>query len=360
MIAQPFTIDVIQTHKLFYLLDHITESPVEFYRRTPAGDDLFEECSLFTMQNGQLLVAFTHPFIYSANICLVAKQGSAEEIVNLTAWERVVDLYDTDIDNTEQGFFIFCDSVAIFGEGTEWRCDNTLYGPHGFLGYEYKSIDEIREYEIILPLHGVGYLIYISLYNDTEIRENRKNNAEIPCVGLTLSEAFKLLYEWSQVAEEPFNSTESIALKASEFLKTFGFTFELVDNQSDMQVANYIKGNTQARLRPTNIQPNKPELIDFIKKNMAESSLAALAVLYPNIWNKEELLDAEQNELNAGIQRFKEFYQIPEDWEITDTARIIEHCELYFNPTIGPYVHNQLRLFRNKQLILNNVQNNLL
>jgi hypothetical protein len=203
-----------------------------------------------------------------------------------------------------------------------------------------------------MSLHNVGYLIYLHLHDDIEIREKYKNNAEVPCVGLTLSEFFKLLYEWSEVTKEPFNSTEDIAIKASQFLDAFGFTPDLVDNQSDMQVVSYLTGSENARLRPTNVQPNKPELITFVKKNMASSSVSSLCKLYPGLWDINEILNKEKEELDAGIVRFKDFYQIPEDWDISDTARIIEHCELYFNPTIGSYVHNQLRLFKNKSILL--------
>jgi len=273
--TQPFTIDVIKTHKLFYVLDHITGPSVELYRRTPAGDDPFTDAEIFSMQDGHLVVAIAHPFKYAFNNCLVAKQGDTEEIVNLNCWERVVDIYDTDIDNTTQGYFGFCSSRALFDPEAEWRCDNTLYGPHHFVQGDERlvpTINKIIAYESILSLHGVGYLIYLHLNNDEEVREKYKNNAESPCAGLTLSEVFKVLYEWSEVTKEPFNNTEEIALKASEFLNTFGFTPDLIDNQVDMQVSNYLRGDTNARLRPDGVVPNKPELIDFIKKNMASSS----------------------------------------------------------------------------------------
>jgi hypothetical protein len=358
MIVKPFNIDVIKTHKLFYVLDHISGTTVDLYRRTPAGDDPFIDAEVFSMQDGHLVVTIAHPFKYSANNCLIAKQGDIEEIVNLVSWERLVDFYDTDIANTDQGFFAFCDSQALFDPAVEWRCDNTMFGPHTFIredGRIVPTINKLKAYETILSLHGVGYLIYLHLHDDAEVREKYKNNSEVPCVGLTLSESFKLLHEWSEVTKEPFNSTQDIALKASEFLNTFGFTPDLVDSQVDMQVANYLKGSDHARLRPTDVQPNKPELIEFIKKNMASSSLASLSVLYPEIWDTQELLNAEQDELNAGIQRFRDYYQIPEDWEMSDTYRIVEHCQLHIHETVGPYVHNQLRLFKNKKRVLDEI-----
>jgi hypothetical protein len=88
---------------------------------------------------------------------------------------------------------------------------------------------------------------------------------------------------------------------------------------------------------------------------MAGSSLAALSLLYPGIWDTQELLDAEQEELTDAIQRFRDYYQIPEDWEMTETEKIVEHCKLYFNQTLGPYIHNQLRLFKNKKRVLDEI-----
>lgn len=358
MIVKPFNIEVIKTHKLFYVLDHITGTTVDLYRRTPAGDDPFTDCEVFFMQDGHLLVAIPHPFKYSGNNCLIAKQGDVEEIVNLVAWERLVDFYDTDIDNTEQGIFVFCKSEPIFNPEMEWRCDNTLYGPRVFDAINPRPVtsnNSVISLETFLSVHKVGYFLYIHMHNDTEIREEYKNNSVVPVSGFTLSELFKVVYEWSELSKEPFNSTEEITVKSSQFLNAIGFTSDLVDNQVDMQVANYFKGSETARLRPANVQPNKPELVEFVKKNMASSSLTALSVLYPNIWDTQELLNAEQDELNAGIQRFRDYYQIPEDWEMADTHKIVEHCQFQIDETISPYVHNQLRLFKNKKKVLDEI-----
>jgi hypothetical protein len=358
MIVKPFNIDAIKTHKLFYVLDHITGTAVDLYRRTPAGDDPFTDAEVFEMQDGHLVVAIAHPFKYAGNNSLIAKSGDIEEIVNLTVWERLVDFYDTDIDNTKQGIFVFCKSEPIFNPEMEWRCDNTLYGPRVFDSINPRPVtgnNTIIAIETFLSVHGVGYFLYIHMHNDTEIREEYKNNSVVPVSGFTLSELFKVVYEWSELSKEPFSSTEDVVIKSSQFLNAIGFTPDLVDNQVDMQIANYLKGSETARLRPDNIQPNKPELIEFVKKNMAGSSLAALSVLYPNIWDTQELLSAEQDELNVGIQRFRKYYGIPEDLEITDTYKIVEHCQFHVDETVGPYVHNQLRLFENKKRVLNEI-----
>jgi hypothetical protein len=313
MIIKPFSLDDLRTYRLYYVLDDITDTAVSLHRRTPAGDELFEDADILVMQDGHLVVALKHPFKYSPNNCLIAKINGKEEIVNLICWERLVDFYDTPIDNTENGIFVFCDSVEIGDTSLEWRCDNTMYGPKSYmtnLGNTVSSLGRIVAFENIISLHGVGYVLYLHLANDTERQEQReqyKNNAEYPCVGFTLSELFKLLYEWAQATEEPFNNRDEIALDAKDFLKTFGFDSSLVDNQVDMQVANYIKGSTHARMRPSGVVANKPELIDFVKKNMACSSLAELCVQYPGMGNTQEILTAEQQALSEGIDRFNEF-----------------------------------------------------
>ena len=358
MNVQPFDIDVVKTHKLFYVLDLIVGETVDLYRRTPAGDDPFMDAEVFSMQDGHLLVALAHPFKYAANNCLIAKQGDIEEVVNLNCWERLLDFYDTPIDNTQNGLFVFCDSVAVADPKVEWRCDNTMFGPKSYLsdiGRAVSSLSRIIALENILSIHGVGYITYTHLTDDEAIRELYINNAEYPCSGSTLSELFKLLVEWSEVTNSPFDNTDDIALDAKKFLEVLNFDPNLVDDQVDMQVINYLKGSDHARVRPTNVQPNKPELIEFVKKNMASSSLASLSILYPGIWDTQELLNAEQDELNSGIQRFRDYYKIPEDWEMTQVSKIVEHCELYIDMTTGAYIHNQLRLFKNKQSVLNSI-----
>ena len=362
MIIKNFSIRDMQTYRLYYVLDKIAHTDVLLYRRTPAGDEIFENADILIMDDGHLVVALNHPFKHAANSCLIAKHGDTEEIVNLNCWERLVDVYDTPIDNTENGIFVFCDSVAIGDPTVEWRCDNTMYGPKSYmtnLGDTVSSLSRIIAYENILSLHGVGYVLYIHLFQDAQQREQReqyKNNAEYPCAGFTLSELFKVMNEWAETTEEPFNNKDRIALNAKTFLNAFNFNSSLVDNQTDMQVVNYIKGSVNARQRPSEVVKNKPELINFIKKNMASSSLSELCVQYPEMWNLEQIVRTETIVLNEGIERFNEFYNIPSEWTFDTPEKYIEHCELYFNPTIGPYVHNQIRLFVNKQRVLNNIK----
>ena len=128
-----------------------------------------------------------------------------------------------------------------------------------------------------------------------------------------------------------------------------------MNDQVDMQVVNYLRGSTNARRRPDGVVPNKPELIDFLKKNMACSSLAELCLQYPNLWDIGTVLEAEKRVLDEGIQRFNEFYGIPEGWTFDNPDRYIEHCELYVGESTGAYVHNQIRLFVNKTQVLDRV-----
>lgn len=357
MIIEPFTIEALETYKFFYVLKTISDTDVLLYRRTPAGDDPFEHATVFIMNNGKLVVSLKNPYTFSANACLIAKSQDIEEIVNLAAWEHISDVYNTSIENTDQGVFKFIGSTVMAHPTVEWRCTNTMYGALPFgqkLGETViTSLDDLVLYEILLSVHNVGYLVYVHMKNDEILREEHRNNSVIPATGFTLSEAFKLMHEWAEVTKAPFNNTEPIALAAKEFLDTFGFTPDLVDNQVDMQVANYLNGSTEARLRPTSVQPNKPELIEFLKKNMASTSLAALCAMYPGLWDMSEVLAAEKVALAAGVARFRAYWHLPDDCSMDDWDSIKQYCKKLAGPMyIESAVTNQLRMLANKQATL--------
>jgi hypothetical protein len=98
---------------------------------------------------------------------------------------------------------------------------------------------------------------------------------------VTLSEALRLVHEWAIVADPPFSNTQDIAVDARDFLNALGFYPGLVSNQVEMQVARYLRGETDARRRPENAQDNTDELRLWLKKRVAHGSLAGALSLYP-------------------------------------------------------------------------------
>ena len=364
--VRPFTMSVLDKAKQFFALRTIASDSLEIVRRTPAGDDSFTEADVWRMDNGQLVVSLNHPFSHLSNLVLIAKSDGVEEIINLEHFERIIEFYDRspDVNTSEVGVFFFCPSEPIYDPALEWRCDNTLYGARSYNApLIIGSLDDIITYEPVLTVPAVGHLIYLHLRNDEIMRRDFVDNAELPISGYTLSEMFKVLHEWATVADAPFNNADPISSDARGFLDAIGFDESLIEGQVDMQVASYLRGKPDARLRPTGVLPTSPELLHFVRQRMAFSSLSALSLVYPDLVDTAQVLKEEQRQLYIGIHKFREFYKVGLEIPINDEERVIEQAlkiEGVLEGVNRGYVHNQLRMFRNKREVLDRVANGYL
>ena len=287
MQAKTYDINDLQNRRLFYILNKITDDSVKLFRRTPAGDEEYTQYSLHRMPDGKLLIAFfdywSNPTIHS----LVAKFNGQEELVNTNPFERVMPYWNPSLDYENRGVFVFTNSKPIYGDPDDWRCDNTFYGPEryvtpdGDLFLSQITLEELTVYEPIISIDGIATLMYISIREEEYLKNCMVNEDIIPSSAITLSEMFRLIIEWATLAEAPFNSTEPIVLDAKEFLNKIEFDSSLVADQTNMQVAQFFLGNTDARRRPVDAVGTNQDLLDFIKRKMAHMSLASLLSCYP-------------------------------------------------------------------------------
>ena len=289
---------------MWFMLDKIKQGPITLVRRTPAGDELFTNFSCYLMNDGHVLLGINNFVSFTAKHNLYAIAGGVEEVVNIQMFENIMDVYDVPIDSENKGFFVFAGSTVIALE-EEWRCDNTRFGPMGFNVIEnveeafVHGFSEITAYETVFSVEGVGHLFYLQHKNHDEYGSRYVNAATLPFTGSTISEALKLITEWAVVNEEPFSNTQPISNSAKEFLNKLDFDWSLISYQTDMYVAEFIKGNPNARLRPNNVQPLSLDLDLFIKKKMAYRCLSALVSLYPDSWNLQEIIDNEKQALDS-------------------------------------------------------------
>ena len=299
-----YNINNLKQRKLFYMLDNIMDESVKLFRRTPAGDEEFTSYDLHRMPDGKLLIAFHEYWGIQTTHSLVAVCGDKEEYVSVTPFERISKYYKYGQTGIDAGGFIFMNSAIVESFDEQWRCDAGLYGVELFadpLGDSTivvpDTADAVTVYEPILSVNGVAHLVYIE-------RENKNNKTELmnnsitPFAAYSLTEALKLIIEWSQTSQEPFNNTEPIALKAFEFTQKLGISEVLVLNQPDMQVAEYLKGNTDARKRPNDIVEPNEYLLNFVKTKMAYMSLSGLLSCYPQY----EQYDSIGNEIQIDIE----------------------------------------------------------
>jgi hypothetical protein len=304
MEAKIYNIDNLQIHQMFYMLDSITEDSVRLFRRTPSGDEEFFGYDLHRMFDGKLLVAFYRYWEFQTVHSLVAICGDKEEYVSVLPFERVMEYLNPTVDYADKGIFIFANSKPIYVDPNDWRCDNTFYGSeryvtsNGFLPYQFPKAGDFTAYEPIINISGVSNLIYINTKEEEPLKNIVINEDIIPSSSITLSEMFRLISEWAVLADAPFNSTEPISLDAKEFLKQIGFDSSLVADQVDMQVAEYFKGNTDARKRPSGVVETNQALLDFVKRKMAHMSLYGVLSCYPEYGNLEAEIQRDIDSVN--------------------------------------------------------------
>lgn len=338
--TQPFSTAILATHRGFFILDKLPKSAteVDVWIQTPTGNESVDFIDVFVLQDGTLLAAWVHPFQKLPLHNLTVFCDGIVQVLNLCPLERIIDIYDRPLD-ASLGTFSFAKSIPI--DGGDWRCHRGMYGPWQFTDDNHEIvIDEVTQiviYESLLNLNNAGYLVYVEATGKTQLANEKVNNSIAPVTGRTLQETMRLIYEWSVLAEEPFNSTDEAAVSAKTFLDFLGFTTEertSLASLPPMQISNYLAGSETARVRPSNI----PALDDAIKtmvfKRMASSSLSALFKIH-GIEDTYGLALLEQAELDAGIQRFNDYYVEP----IRDADK--------------PFFDNQVRFFRNKQTVLN-------
>lgn len=343
--VHPFTLEVINTHRCFYLLRNIKgASELQILHNTPAGHIPTDVVDAFSMPNGAIIIAWKSPLSLSPMHNLVAIHGQVTENINILSLERVIDIYDRPVD-AQVGTFIFTNSDMIIAPGMDWRCDNGKYGPAPF-HQGIRIIDkfsDITVYEPILSINGVGHIIYLEGVAKQELAEDHLNNDPIPSIGRTFWETLKLIREWAIVNQEPFNNTEPISHKAFQFMKEMQFTdseLSIIDQQVPMQIANYLTGSTNARQRPDGVLPITDDVKNLLFSRLASGSVSALEYLNPGMWNIDELIIAENNQLTMDKNMFRTI-------------------EATMSPD-RPIIAIQHRFFDNKKIILDKVEQNAL
>jgi hypothetical protein len=337
--VQPFNLEVIKTHKCFYLLRHITgASELQILHNTPAGYIETNVADAFSMPNGAIIIGWKAPLNIGPMHNLVAVHGQTTENINLVPLERVIDIYDRPVD-AQTGAFIFTNSDMILAPSQDWRCDNGKFGPKPF--QDVRIIDQLSEilvYEPVLSANGVGHLIYIEGVAKQDVANQELSHGEMPTTGRTLWETLKLIREWAIVNKEPFNNTEAVAHKAHQFIRELKLTEQeiaVIDQQIPMQIANYLTGSTNARQRPDGVLPITDYVKDLLFSRLASCSVAALEYLNPGMWDLEELLSKEQEQLVIDEQIFE---MLKQTFEADRPVIAIQH-----------------RVFANKRLILDKV-----
>ena len=304
-----FNLDVLNEQRMFYMVQK-DSSVLDFdamHWKTPTGLEAVEGYQLHRMQNDMVLISFAKELANHSkyNLVIQGKNSTVDnEIVPLQFFQRIEPFYNASVDNSDGGFMFFSSEIVQVA-ATPWRCDYQMYGPKRFevhnsvLGnfLDNFALDRIITYEPIISVNSVGHLVFLHFSDDEELSEIVFQNDYHPSSARTLSECVKQIIEWADVSKSPFNNSEAIAITANKFLVDAGFDDGLCElvrqNQVPMQIAQFLMGSENARRRPSGVQPLFSELDQFIRRNVSNLSLTAILDLYPDAWNRQEVLERE-------------------------------------------------------------------
>jgi hypothetical protein len=276
---------------------------VFIYKNTPDGMVELTHFQAYRMANNEVLVAMFDDAKMVTDYEYIAVSGEIEEGFCTQLFERVANIYNKPPTN-DDGVFVFVNSLPVVLDNQTFRCDMTRFGPtrfteDGSYGEPMtKGLEQIITYEPILSINGVGHIIFMHERDDIETADKVVNDFEIPAATRTLSELLKLMTEWVQTTEPPFNGTDPIAVHAKNFLEAIGMDETLIEhikaNQVDMQVVNYFSGSETARVRPDNVMPLTAEVESWLLPKFSFMTLSKLLEFYPDAWDADELLNKEK------------------------------------------------------------------
>ena len=358
-----FSIKALETYKTFFLLDKLdkNQEEVEILVQTPTGLEAVDFVEVFSMKDGSLLAGWQHPFQKMALHNLIASANGKSQILNLYPVERIIDIYDSplDIDSTDNNLWSFSFASSAPVDGGDWRCDRGMYGPRMFpeedVNRVISDLGEIIVYEPFLCINSIGHLVYISGKNKRDLAIEKLNNSFHPTTALTLQETLRLIYEWSQLAGEPFNSQDDVAVLSEQFINSLNLTDEellTLSQLPNMQIANFLTGSEAARTRPDNPPVLSQSIKDLIFNRMATTSLSFITARNPGIWDFEEIYNKEIESLNQGEARFRSYYGVPNNEPLDTESKAGEYARANTTNQEG-YIHNQLRGFKNKKIVMN-------
>jgi hypothetical protein len=341
--VEPFNLENLKKYQAFYCLKTISDvDSLRIVHNTPSGFFDIEKVSAFLMPNGNVIIAWANALNMSIYYNLIAISDNKKEIITINSIDRIIDIYDKEV-NSPIGVFSFANSDVVIEPNKDWRCDQGKYGPRAFPPNPAiaQNPANILIFEPVLSVTGSGHLVYLEYKNSGEDTLEHLNNAPQQTIGRTIWESLKIIREWAITNEEPFNNQDLISKKAAEFIREMNFSdeeFQHIDNQVPMQIARYLMGNENARQRPEEILEIDEGLKNIVFKRLSSGTMSAIEKLNPGMWNLQELIEVEKNNLIEHRDNFsKRASEIPEMRQ--------------------DYINLQERVFNNRESILNKIEN---
>lgn len=247
--------------KVYTQIPHSEHSLLNTANKKLVPIDLY---ALFLDDRGNLFLALNS--IFKTYDFVLTYQGR-QRTINYVYYDQIKHLLDCGPDQST-GFFKFMDSKPADRYSSE-RCDVARNGPvvfirdgqtphpgNAFNSLVSPSLSDIEVYFPILSVDGVGHLIYIKYYDtpNSNLEEFPVNQNDLPTVARSIFPVLKLLIEWEDTLDSPWNSAETVPTAIREFLLKLEMTPSVREdikvNHGPMHVYRYLRGDENARNQP--------------------------------------------------------------------------------------------------------------
>lgn len=282
-----------------YCIDAVTDEKIVY----PS-----EDYTLLSVKN-KILIVFHNYRKFTPKTYLYAEYNGVKSLIQVSLFEDMQRFFHMGKDHSWGSFAFFGSRIVEKSDNNTsiTRCDINDYGPifwndagetnTGGDHVEFSQtvdITRLQDFSIVMSVPAGGHIVYLRLkpINGVLLADDYNNNAIVPAVTRTLFESIKLINEWAAVADEPFNNSQEISLKAKMFIAALNIPINIIEEinsvQTDMQVYRYLSGSENARQRPSleEVALMPQSVYDWFKQQFCYRSFSNL-VLYHPLFNEE-------------------------------------------------------------------------
>jgi hypothetical protein len=301
-------------YKCYYSIDGTSD--FKLYTPTPSGNIEYTEYDTFTSVD-KTIIAFKELDPYSGDFDYVLVYDNQESIIDAICYDDILQHLSRDGIKEQDMYCIMPSKVMtpafVKTEALQLvdRCDAGKYGPAMLLledGVRPTPTDislfkHITKATIMLGSAGVGNIVYGAV---PELGTSFRDWPAVSSMSKTLTGLMKLIIEWASLADEPFNSTDRVALLCKKYINTLqipeNVLNEICEYQEDMPLYRYLHNEVNARSGFTEQISVGPLFLNWVKSTHRYRTLNALVHNHPSSpVVPEEILSLERQHIESKI-----------------------------------------------------------
>lgn len=301
-------------YKCYYSIDGTAD--FKLYTPTPSGNIEYTEYDIFTSANNTI-IAFKELDPYSGDFNYVLVRNNKESIIDAICYDDILQHLSKD-DIKEQDMYCIMPSKVMTPAFVKTealqlvdRCDAGKYGPAMLLledgvrptPTDISLFQHITKATIILGAAGIGNIVYGAV---PRLGTSFRDWPAVSSMSKTLMGLMKLIIEWASLADEPFNSTDRVAVLCKNYINTLqipeNVLNEISEHQEDMPLYRYLQNQSNARSGFTEETSVGPLFLNWIKSSHRYRTLSALVNNHPSPpFVPEDILLSEKQDIEYHI-----------------------------------------------------------